>query len=145
MLPSLFFSQMISMRIRYSLSCIRALVIACVCFAYSSHAQEIELNGLLLDNTISRQGHEFASKLAHYWREVPNTSGKNLLIKEVVVPQAGTLLTVSFDNKRIYQTYMGRRQTSLDERVEQAIVLILDAIAQADFNENNPDMADDEW
>jgi len=87
------------------------------------HAEEIRLGGLLLDNSISRQGHEFASRISQYWREVPDSSGKNLVVKEIIVPQAGTLLSVIYDNRVVYQTYMGRRQVPLDEKVQQAIML----------------------
>ncbi|MGQ8365737.1 CsgE family curli-type amyloid fiber assembly protein [Glaciecola sp. 1036] len=108
-------------------------------------AKEIELGGLLLDNTISRQGHEFASQLSQYWREVPDASGKNLIVKEVIVPQAGTMLSVLYDDKLVYRTYMGRRQTPMNEKVQQAIILVLDAVANSQFEQRSPDLAGDEW
>ena len=109
------------------------------------HAEEIRLGGLLLDNSISRQGHEFASRISQYWREVPDSSGKNLVVKEIIVPQAGTLLSVIYDNKVVYQTYMGRRQVPIDEKVQQAIMLVLDAVANASIDSRSPDLAGDEW
>lgn len=122
---------------------------ACALLAYvfckQVYADEIRLGGLLLDNSISHQGHEFASKISQYWREVPDSSGKNLVVKEIIVPQAGTLLSVIYDNKVVYQTYMGRRQVPLDEKVQQAIVLVLDAIANANVESRSPDLAGDEW
>ena len=72
-------------------------------------------------------------------------SGKNLVVKEIIVPQAGTLLSVVYDNKVVYQTYMGRRQVPLDEKVQQAIVLVLDAVANASIDSRSPDLAGDEW
>jgi curli production assembly/transport component CsgE len=114
-------------------------------FCKQVYADEIRLGGLLLDNSISHQGHEFASKISQYWREVPDSSGKNLVVKEIIVPQAGTLLSVIYDNKVVYQTYMGRRQVPLDEKVQQAIVLVLDAIANANVESRSPDLAGDEW
>ncbi len=92
------------------------------------HAEEIRLGGLLLDNSISRQGHEFASRISQYWREVPDSSGK-----------------VIYDNRVVYQTYMGRRQVPLDEKVQQAIMLVLDAVANASIDSRSPDLAGDEW
>lgn len=118
-------------------------------FAFSAsfltHSREIELGGLLLDNSISRQGHEFASKISQYWREVPDSSGKNLVVKEVIVPQAGTLLTLLYDNKVVYSTYMGRRQVPIDQKVQQAMFIVLDAVANASIEEKSPDLAKDEW
>jgi curli production assembly/transport component CsgE len=106
---------------------------------------EIEISGLILDNTISRQGHDFARQLSRFWQEIPNTSGKNVVVKEIVVPQAGTQIDVIFDNKIVYRTYFGRRLTPLEERVGQAVTMLLDAVAQQDIESNNPDLADDEW
>ena len=130
------------MKYLYRFTCLTLLIIV---FSLTSHGAEIRLGGLLLDNSISRQGHEFASKISQYWREVPDSSGKNLVVKEIIVPQAGTLLSVIYDNKVVYQTYMGRRQVPMDEKVQQAIVLVLDAVANASIDSRSPDLAGDEW
>ena len=111
----------------------------------SSNAGEIRLGGLLLDNTVSRQGHEFAQKIAQYWREVPDSSGRNLVVKEIIVPQAGTLVSVIYNNKVVYRTHMGRRQVPLDEKVQQAILAVLDAVASGNIKSKSPDLAEDEW
>ncbi len=107
--------------------------------------QEIEISGLILDNTISRQGHNFASQLARFWQEIPNTFGKNVVVKETIVPQAGTQVDVIFDNQIVYRTYFGRRLMPLETRVAQAVNLLLDAVARSDIQTNNPDLAEDEW
>ena len=109
------------------------------------NADEIRLGGLLLDNTVSRQGHEFAQKIAQYWREVPDSSGRNLVVKEIIVPQAGTLVSVIYDNKVVYRTHMGRRQVPLDDKVQQAILSVLDAVASGSIKNKSPDLAEDEW
>jgi len=106
---------------------------------------EIEISGLILDNTISRQGHEFAGKLGRFWQEIPNTFGKNVSVNEMIVPQAGTKVDVVFDNKVVYSTYFGRRLSPMDDKVTMAVKLLLDAIAQSDVESNNPDLAGDEW
>ena len=110
-----------------------------------ANASEIELGGLILDNTFSRQGHEFTNKISAYWRELPNTGGKNLVVKEIVVPQAGTKVSVIFDNRIVYQTYFGRRQVAIEERVQQAMYLVIDAVANAQFESSSPEFAADEW
>jgi curli production assembly/transport component CsgE len=106
---------------------------------------DIEISGLILNDTISRQGHNFATQLSRFWQEIPNTFGKNVLVKEKIVPQAGTQVDVIFDNKVIYRTYFGRRLSPIEERVSLAVNRLLDAVAQQDIQSNNPDLADDEW
>lgn len=110
-----------------------------------SKSSEIEISGLILDNTISRQGHDFATQLSRFWQEIPNTFGRNVVVKEIIVPQAGTRLDVIFDNKIIYRTYLGRRLLPLDERVGQAVFLLVDAVAQSKELSSSPDLAQDEW
>ncbi|MFT5276831.1 MAG: curli production assembly/transport component CsgE [Glaciecola sp.] len=108
-------------------------------------SQEIAISGLILDSTISRQGHEFANKLSRFWQEIPNTFGKNVVVKEIIVPQAGTMVDVVFGNKTIYRTYFGRRLMPIDDKVNQAVVLLIEAVAQSDIKSNNPDLAGEEW
>jgi len=110
-----------------------------------SHADEVEIGGLLLDNTISRLGHEFAFQFSQLWQDIPNTQGINVQIKEQLVPRAGTRLTIRMNNKLIYATHMGRRQSSMKERVEQAVFVLINAMAKSENNNNNPDMANDGW
>ncbi|MCV2885049.1 curli production assembly/transport protein CsgE [Aestuariibacter sp. AA17] len=111
----------------------------------NTSAEEILLSGLLINNSISRQGHEFAIQFGQYWRDIPNTSGNNVRVQEIVVPQAGTKLTVFMNNKAIYQTYLGRRQTPLKDKVESAVLKTVEAIATASNAQSSPDLAVDEW
>ena len=96
---------------------------------------EIEISGLLLDRTISRSGHEFSL----LWQDMPNTVGTNVVIKETVVPRAGTRLVVEMNNTIIYGTYMGRRIEPVEDKVEQAIYTTIDAIARSQFIEQSED------
>ncbi len=108
-------------------------------------AEEVEIGGLLLNNTISRLGHEFAYKFSQLWQDIPNTQGLNVHIKEQVVPRAGTRLTINMNNRIIYVTYLGRRQSSIQERVEQAVFIVIEAIAQSGHYADNPDMSSNGW
>lgn len=106
---------------------------------------EIGISGLLLDRTISRSGHEFYNKFSLLWQDMPNTVGINVVIKETVVPRAGTRLVVEMNNTIIYGTYMGRRIESVEEKVEQAIYTTIDAIARSQFIEQSEDLASSGW
>ncbi len=114
-------------------------------FTSPANAEEVEIGGLLLNNTISRLGHEFAYKFSQLWQDIPNTQGLNVHIKEQVVPRAGTRLTINMNNRIIYVTYLGRRQSSIQERVEQAVYIVINAIAQSGHYQDNPDMSNNGW
>lgn len=118
------------------------LILGC---QFSTYSQDIEIDGLLLDRTISRLGHEFYYKFSALYRELPNTQGTNVVIKETLVPRAGTRLEVLLNAKVVYVTYMGRRQGPLQQRVEDALFTLMDAKAQAEFEAASEDMAASGW
>ncbi|WP_372760625.1 curli production assembly/transport protein CsgE [Pseudoalteromonas sp.] len=108
-------------------------------------ADELEIDGLLLDRSISRFGHQFYYQFSNYWRDLPSTAGFNIEIKETVLPKAGTKLSLIMNNQVIYATYLGRRLEPLDERVEQAVFIVIDAMARSNMAVSSPDMAINGW
>ncbi|KZN51928.1 hypothetical protein N476_00980 [Pseudoalteromonas luteoviolacea H33] len=111
----------------------------------SKHHEEVELGGLVMDQSISRFGYQFYYDFSQLWREVPNTSGVNITIKETVLPRAGTRLDVRMNRHLVYSTAMGRRGGSLDERVEAALFAVMDAMASAQHQQRSPDLAESGW
>ncbi|MFT5757257.1 MAG: curli production assembly/transport component CsgE [Alteromonadaceae bacterium] len=108
-------------------------------------ATELEIGGLLLDNTISRQGREFSYKFSQLWQDLPKSEGLNVQIKEQVIPRSGTKLTIKMNDRIVYVTYMGRRQEPVKARVEQAMFILIEAMAASQSSHNNPDIANDGW
>ncbi|MBU2972689.1 curli production assembly/transport protein CsgE [Pseudoalteromonas sp. C2R02] len=108
-------------------------------------SSEVEIGGLLLDNTRSRQGHEFFTSFSQLWQDVPNTNGHVVVIKEIVIPRSGTRLTVTLNNKNIFVTHLGRRQSPIKDRVEQAVLILIEAMAQSQLSQSNPDLATNGW
>ncbi|TDF39967.1 curli production assembly protein CsgE [Alteromonadaceae bacterium M269] len=109
------------------------------------HSEELEIGGLLLDNTISRQGREFFRQFSQLWQDLPNSEGINVQIKEQVIPRSGTKLTVNMNHRQVYVTYMGRRHQPIKDSVETAMFILIEVMAQSQFSEDNPDMAQDGW
>lgn len=97
--------------------------------SFAARATEIELDGLVLDRTISRFGKDFSFYYSGYWRDMPATEGTTVVIYEQVYPQAGTFLWVEMNQKRIYQTYFGRRYNDVKQMAEQAIILSINELA----------------
>jgi len=102
------------------------LVFTC---SFSSQADDIELGGIVLDRSISRFGKDFTFYYAGYWRDMPSTEGVTVVIYEQVYPQSGTLLWVEMNQKRIYQTYFGRRYNDVKQMAEQAVLLSINELA----------------
>ncbi|MBO9489413.1 hypothetical protein J7384_03465 [Endozoicomonas sp. G2_1] len=112
---------------------------------FNALADDLEIGGLLLDSTISRQGHEFALKFSQLWQDLPNSEGINVHITEQVIPRSGTKLNLIMNGKVIYVTYMGRRQTPIMERVEQAMFTLIEAMVENQHNSSSPDIATNGW
>lgn len=49
------------------------------------------------------------------------------------------------NNQLVYATYLGRRLEPLNERVEQAVYTVIDAMARENMAVSTPDMAKDGW
>ena len=112
-------------------------------FSFSTRSQEITVSGFLVDRTISRFGKDFYQYFSVLWQEVPVslTEDANLVIKETVVPRSGTRLTIEIDNKIIYLTYFGRRNTVVKKQVAQAIFIVMESLVQLDFQAQSDDFA----
>lgn len=106
---------------------------------------EVEIGGLLLDNTKSRFGHDFYYQFSQLWQDMPNTQGINVQLVEQIVPRAGTKLSVLLNGRTIYVTHFGRRQSPVKEKVEQAIFILIDAMAQSTYRRDDPDIAENGW
>ena len=120
------------------------IVILLLGFSVNTRSEvDVEISGLLLDNTLSRQGHEFAFYFSQLWREMPDTQGLNVQLQEQVVPRAGTRLVVKLNQQAVFVTYMGRRQSPVKEQAEQAILMLIQALASMRMDRSNPDMAED--
>lgn len=132
------------MNVKYFLLLLSALCF--LTFSYSSKSSEhLELDGLVLDRSISRFGHQFYFEFSNLWRDLPSTAGFNIEIKETVLPRAGTQLTLVMNNQVVYITYLGRRLEPLNKRVEQALYSVMDAMARSNLHKASPDMAKNGW
>ncbi|WP_018693511.1 CsgE family curli-type amyloid fiber assembly protein [Algicola sagamiensis] len=115
-------------------------------FILPAHAvDDITLSGFIIDQSISRFGHEFAKKLGLLWQEVPGTAGFNLAVKERVTPKSGTKVWLELNHKVIYVTYFGRRATPIEERVDQALQSVMDAMIRSSLEQDTEDIAISGW
>jgi curli production assembly/transport component CsgE len=124
--------------LNYLYSLVITLVICVSSFCHATN--EVEIGGLLLDNTKSRLGHDFYYELSQLWRDIPNKQGVNAQVIEQIVPRAGTRLSLLLNGRVIYVTYFGRRQSPVKEKVEQAIFILIDVMSQPQYSQDNIDM-----
>jgi len=120
---------------------IKKLIFIFILITPFSQADEIELGGMVLDRTISRFGKDFFFYYTSYWRDVPSTNGITVVVNARVYPQAGTYLWVEMEQKKVFETYFGRRQNDVKKLAEQAILISINEVARikADSVFDSPD------
>ncbi|WP_374086399.1 CsgE family curli-type amyloid fiber assembly protein [Methylomicrobium lacus] len=81
-------------------------------------AQEFTIEGLVVDQTISRVGHLFYDALVAGW-EVPENAGV-ITVHERPDIFAGNIIWVEIDDTIVFQDRMGTRTTGIEEKAEAA-------------------------
>ncbi|WP_445767660.1 curli production assembly/transport protein CsgE [Rheinheimera sp.] len=127
---------------KYRIICCFVAVMLSAC---QVRANDIELGGLVLDRTISRFGKDFLFYYSGYWRDMPSTDGVTVVVYEQVYPQAGTFLWLEMNQKRIYQTYFGRRYNDVKQMAEQAVLLSVNELANIQAEKMLGEHNTDSW
>ncbi|GAA4877137.1 curli production assembly/transport protein CsgE [Ferrimonas pelagia] len=109
-------------------------VLLCALLSGPAYSDDIELDGILVDRTLTRFGKDFIYYYASYWRDLPGTTGFNVTVFETVYPQAGTRLWIEVNNTKVFETYFGRRYNDVKERADQAMLRTIDHVAQVKAN-----------
>ncbi|MDP5209326.1 CsgE family curli-type amyloid fiber assembly protein [Microbulbifer sp. 2205BS26-8] len=138
-------------RIRKVLSLI-LLFSSLTLFGYSQELEELEaedslLIGLVIDDTVSGIGHEFARSLSLYLSATLSEFEYNLTVHERPSARWGSVVWVTYENKQVFKTilYPGRR--TFGEIVERAATQIDNNVRQKRLQElfsQNLDLAGEE-
>ncbi|CAM4104181.1 CsgE family curli-type amyloid fiber assembly protein [Pseudoalteromonas byunsanensis] len=112
-----------------------------IVFGFNFTAKAEDISGFLLDQSISRSGHEFYRQLSILWQDIPSTAGATVTIKEALLPKAGTVLSVELNHQIVYTTYLGRRLSPIDEQVEQAALILIKVLASNNFSKFSDDLS----
>ncbi|MCO1333857.1 curli production assembly/transport protein CsgE [Microbulbifer sp. OS29] len=121
---------------------------SCNCLAQEEDdAEDSLLTGLVIDNTVSGIGHEFARSLSIYISSNFGSFDYNLTVHERPSARWGSVVWVTYDASQVFKTviYPGRRK--FGEVVEQAASQINNNVRQQRLQElfsQNIDLAGDE-
>lgn len=99
------------------------------CLTSVAQATEEELRGFIVDNTISRIGHEF---YRHFSDRLRDTSALdfNLVVRERPSARWGSLVWVEHENQTLYRSFLQPNTAELKPLAEQAADQIKDSIAR---------------
>ena len=90
----------------------------------------LEIDGLVVDETQSRIGHEFFDLFHARWRAPRGAQGFTLVVQEQPLPNLGTRVTVRVNDDVVYQAHLQPRYEVLEESALQAAYYAFQAVLQ---------------
>ncbi len=89
-----------------------------------------DLGGLVFNETRTRFGREFFSIFQQNWRPPSQTEAWWITIKEYPTPGRFTLISVSLNNRELFQRFLSPRRDQMEELVVYAIEVLQGLLSQ---------------
>ena len=89
--------------------------------------REAELGGLIIDNTISRFGHDFHRYLSYQLQDSDSLKA-DLVVRERPSARWGSLIWVEYGQTTVYRRFLQPNVAEIETIAEQAAQLILEEI-----------------
>nr|EKU4733363.1 curli production assembly/transport protein CsgE [Kluyvera ascorbata] len=124
------------------------VVIASLMMLLASHASnsaEIEVPGLVTDNTITRVGHDFYREFTAHWEEEYPGS---ITINERPSARWGSWITIKVDQDLLYQTFLFPSKNDFNKQVNIALASVYEGLQKRAINKallNTGDLTSDEF
>lgn len=113
--------------------------------SHTSYSAEIEVPGLMTDNTITRVGHDFYRAFTDHWQEeYPGA----ITINERPSARWGSWITIKVDQDLLYQTFLFPSKNDFNRQVDLALASVYDALKKRAINKallNTGDLTSDEF
>jgi len=78
-----------------------------------------EIDGLIIDQTLSRVGHLFYEELLDDW-DASNQSAGTITVRERSDPIAGNVIWIDVDDNVVYQGRISSRSSDIEEKAQSA-------------------------
>lgn len=124
----------------------RLLLAALLLLALQAHADEAELTGFIVDNTISRSGHAFYRSFSERLNDTSELDF-NLVVRERPSARWGILIWVEYENHTLYRRFLQPNLSDIAESAYQAADFVLEEINRRRIEalfEDTHDLAKDE-
>lgn len=111
----------------------------------ASYSAEIEVPGLVTDNTVTRVGHDFYRAFTDRWEEEYPGS---ITINERPSARWGSWITIKVDQDLLYQTFLFPSKNDFDKQVNVALAAVYEALQKRAINKallNTGDLTKDEF
>ena len=89
--------------------------------SHASYSAEIEVPGLVTDNTITRVGHDFYRAFTDHWEEEYPGS---ITINERPSARWGSWITIKVDQDLLYQTFLFPSKNDFNKQIDNAFLTL---------------------
>ena len=113
--------------------------------SHTSISAEIEVPGLVTDNTITRIGHDFYREFTDHWEEEYPGS---ITINERPSARWGSWIIIKVDQDLLYQTFLYPNKRDFDKQVNIALASVYESLQKRAINKallNTGDLTHDEF
>lgn len=124
----------------------RLLLAALLTLALQAQADEAELTGFIVDNTISRSGHEFYRSFSERLNDTSELDF-NLVVRERPSARWGILVWIEHENRTLYRRFLQPNLADMRDTAYQAADFVLQEINRRRIEalfEDTHDLAKDE-
>lgn len=102
-----------------------------------TYADDIEINGLILDRTITLSGHDFYKKFSSLWLATNMSQSANLVVTEKPSARWGSLIMISSQQKMLYRTAIRPGKPLKDSDIKYAASTVSQSIFNQLFSKHN--------
>lgn len=105
------------------------------------------LSGIVINRTVTVQGHDFYRYFSNRWRELSGASPFTLTVVERPSARWGSEIWVEYRRQRMYHAFLAPARSGTKKTSERAVDLVLENVNKSEIERvltNNPDLAPDE-
>lgn len=84
---------------------------------------EMEIDGLIIDDTTTKLGKDFYDIFYTNWVAPPNTNNFSVTISEKPLPRLGTQISISINDNQMFQSFLQPRYDIIETTAFQAIAM----------------------
>ena len=88
----------------------------------------VEIDGLLLDQTKTRSGHDFFCRFSSCWENPDGTDSYNIVIMENASPQWGSMVGIKVNDMVVFQSLLKPRDADIRDTAAKAIERVQDYV-----------------
>lgn len=92
-----------------------------LCIADWCYAENTEIDGLILDQTQTKTGHDFYRHFVTLWEAPPGIENYNIFIVERATPQWGSWVWIKVNDSVIYKNILKPKIGEMDNTARKAV------------------------